>query len=146
MSDFDLRDGRLGAVVGRWCYLGWPNGASILDCSSYAFHPARWGASGTENFDRIRAAFCCGNSPLGPQRRIAAAQAQIDSNPALHGLARGVLRLPTDRVEIQVVFQRWCSGHSGVIRWSFGGIRILLREFGSLGIFCDVAVHMTGAL
>ena len=22
MSDFGLRDGRLGAVVGRWCYLG----------------------------------------------------------------------------------------------------------------------------
>ena len=40
-------------------------------------------------------AFCCGNSPLGPQRRIAAAQAQIDSNPALHGLVRGVLRLPS---------------------------------------------------
>ena len=29
---------------------------------------------------------------------------------------------------------------------SFGGIRILLKEFGSLGIFCDVAVHMNGAL
>ena len=40
-------------------------------------------------------AFCCGNSPLGPQRRIAAAQAQIDSNPALHGLVRGILRLPS---------------------------------------------------
>ena len=104
-----------------------------------------------EEFDQscctcVVVALCCGNSPLGPQRRIAAAQAQIDSNPALHGLARGVLRLPTDRVEIQVVFQRWCSGHSGVIRWSFGGIRILLGEFGSLGIFCDVAVHMNGAL
>ena len=27
-------------------------------------------------------AFCCDNSPLGPQRRIAAAQAQTDSKPA----------------------------------------------------------------
>ena len=51
-------------------------------------------------------ALCCGNSPLGPQRRIAAAQAQIDSNPALHGLVRGALRLPTDRIEIKSIFKR----------------------------------------
>ena len=38
------------------------------------------------------------------------------------------------------------AGHSGVMRGSFGGIRILSKEFGSLGMFCDVAVHMNGAL
>ena len=38
------------------------------------------------------------------------------------------------------------GGQSGVIRRSFGGIRILLREFGSLAMFCDVAVHMNGEL
>ena len=30
MSDFDLRDGRLGAVVGRWCYLGGPMERAFL--------------------------------------------------------------------------------------------------------------------
>ena len=30
----------------------------------------------------VAVALCCGNSPLGPQRRIAAAQGQTDSNPA----------------------------------------------------------------
>ena len=37
-------------------------------------------------------------------------------------------------------------GNSGVIRWSFGGIRILWREFGRLDLVCDVAVHMKRAL
>ena len=30
MTDFDLRDGRLGAVVGRWCYLGGPMERAFL--------------------------------------------------------------------------------------------------------------------
>ena len=30
MSDFDLRDGSLGAVVGRWCYLGGPMERAFL--------------------------------------------------------------------------------------------------------------------
>ena len=38
------------------------------------------------------------------------------------------------------------GGHSGVIRRSFGGIRILFKEFGTLAMFCDVAVHMNGPL
>ena len=38
------------------------------------------------------------------------------------------------------------EGNSGIIQGEFGGIRILSREFGSLGMFCDVAVHMNGAL
>ena len=37
-------------------------------------------------------------------------------------------------------------GNSGVIQRSFGGIRILWREFGCLDLFCDVAVHMKRAL
>ena len=37
-------------------------------------------------------------------------------------------------------------GNSGVIRRSFGGIRILWREFGRLDLVCDVAVHMKHAL
>ena len=30
MSDFELRDGRLAAVVGRWCYLGGPMERAFL--------------------------------------------------------------------------------------------------------------------
>ena len=37
-------------------------------------------------------------------------------------------------------------GNSEVIRRSFGGIRILWREFGRLDLACDVAVHMKRAL
>ena len=36
------------------------------------------------------------------------------------------------------------GGSFGVMRGSFGGIRIPLKEFGSLVMFCDVAVHMKG--